>query len=207
MSSLLQLRNRDVTPPGGWSFFDVETGTKIVAGDPDSLIRLCRQHRKVNGLSIPENFDQVIEDAICRRIPITFVKPRDGNAPIPVEGKTPNQKVQALQRLWKELGCITVERFEAERRARICRYCAMNKIGQCLSCNGVYDWLKQQFNIPELAVDPYLHLCNIDRIYIKPQIHLDSKVFTAQVPSEFASRYPEHCWKRIILEAPKGKQP
>lgn len=207
MSSLLQLRERYIVPPGGFWYHDIATDMKIVGGDFESLLVACRRHRMANAIHIPADFNAQIEDTICRRIPSAFCVPARPKTTYTMDDTaTPNAKVQVLQKVWQEIGCLLCDADEAEQRALVCRYCMKNKPGACLSCNGVYDWLREKFNIPSLTEDKWLNMCGVDRVYNKAQVHLTKEVFIKLVRADRIDVYPQTCWKRKILEQHYAEQ-
>jgi hypothetical protein len=189
--------------PGGWRYTDPDTGNKTIAGCFIDLVDKAVEHRITNGLPIPLNMSELIEDQLCSQIKPSFWHERETVAAKPddLHAMTVNQKVEALNRAFKSYGSITVPATVATERSKVCRFCSCNKPTSCLSCNGVYDWLCKKFNLPALPDDDYLHSCSVDRVYNKAQVHLTVEVFASKVGQAHLSRYPESCWKRKLLEA------
>jgi hypothetical protein len=71
---MLQLRNKLVDVPVGWSFVVKETNERIHAETFDQLVHSVFQHMLINKIDIPCKFGAIIENDICTRIPKHMIK-------------------------------------------------------------------------------------------------------------------------------------
>jgi hypothetical protein len=71
----MKLKNRNLAPVGGWYYkYEIKrdklTFPAIVYGSTwSSLIQNIQKDCRSNGIEIPENLEQVVEDQICQRQP------------------------------------------------------------------------------------------------------------------------------------------
>jgi len=202
MSTLLTLLDRSLVPPGGFAYTDKDTRNRIVAGDLQGLVRLATQHRVINGFEVPDNFAAIIEDDICRRIPLALVRPSP-NAVTRYIGSTSEitGKTDALMRAAKRNGGkMLCETREAESRGMKCLACPMNARTMCPSCNGVLDWLKINWHLPSFSFDPRLYVCRLNGILNKAQIHLAGPVLVSLAGKKSLSAMPDNCWKPALVK-------
>lgn len=68
----MKLRNRRDSPPSGGFWFRASDGEMIrSSGNLDKLFREVEAYYQLNGIPIPHDLDQEIEDQICERLPAT----------------------------------------------------------------------------------------------------------------------------------------
>lgn len=65
--SLLRLKNPQAGVPGGANFFVHQTGYTEFGQTMGELRDRVIKHMNANGIPVPDNLSEVIEDQICRR--------------------------------------------------------------------------------------------------------------------------------------------
>src|SRR5690606_21162574 len=78
MKNAQRLLDPNSGPPGGFRYFDSDTGYTVKSTNLRQLFKDAEKHRIANGLPIPENFELLIETWLCRQLPPGICVYRDG---------------------------------------------------------------------------------------------------------------------------------
>src|SRR6266404_1749644 len=114
------LKRKNECPPDGFKYVHPETGHATVAFDPYNWVEKAKEHRRANGLPIPDDFEQQMEDQLCGTLPPELCEYQVGD-PQWVNVRLDWRDVFAATRALVDtaLGNF-VSQDEAERRAKIC---------------------------------------------------------------------------------------
>ena len=169
----LTVRRDHEAPPGGWRYTVPETGVTVTGNFASECMGQALAHMRANGIGVPDDFDEIFEDAACRESGhgMPFCGPP---RPKPVAQGMPFLTWHKLGRFIKAMQEIILKRqivcrAEAERRVAIC--CGTKNgdgsftdpcplsiyIGGCGSCSGVAGlakWAAGEEHRAKLDVDP-----------------------------------------------------
>ena len=170
-------------PPGGMYFYRVpETGIEFKYPTFSRLLQAVGEHYASNNIGIPPDLKAVIEDYICRHVPVGFCSnPEEGSDTTAVSLSDIRNATTAL------LPAGLATPGEAKRRLDICLACQYNDRRMCPTCVGLVDWAKHLVK-RSLPRDEWLGVCGIDATALPAKIHIK------KVPDDPA--YPDTCWVR-----------
>lgn len=210
---VLRLRDRNLTPPQGFTVRVPQTQLVVGAGRMDELVLRVRDHLLAAKLPIPMPVDVWVEDLLCRRLPSEMVRVRDGAANVfsSVLVKGPKLGEPAAVRATLLLlhtvrsaataegrALAPVPAETAEERTAICRGCPeMTSEPACYSCTvkSVLDPWTGYFG----ADNPALGCCHCDGVFLKPLVRSSGAVCNLRTPGV---SYPKNCWR---MEATDGE--
>jgi len=185
------LNHRNIDPPGGWRFKDIDTNMWIVSlRNLDDLIQQCCSHRRANELQIPDDFAEFVEASIC------YACPPEISSGFPDDRKMSERATSLYQVLrntnvfllnWRLKGNTEkVIQDEANTRAFVCVKCKYNNKTLCLSCHGHDQWING-WTGRKTKHDAALGVCACDGIILYATIHSTLKT---------SGEFPDHCWKK-----------
>ena len=201
---LMKFRRKDVVPPGGYQYQDPDTEHITVAGTFKDLIRIASTHRIANKLEVTLDFPAIVEDWICRRIPLDMTSAWESESTGSVSvltTRTITAATNLMMREWrnKDNRKVCTPR-EATRRALICSECPSNQQKTaCMSCQGLITWIKGW--LPRsTSVDGALYICVKSAIMNVAHVHMTAATLERTIRDDNISKLPEKCWKRQLLE-------
>ena len=206
-SKLLKLKNRSVVPPGGYRFSDPQDDF-FIANAPtlEVLVRQATHHRRANGYPIPENFAEVVEDWLCRQIPMDMVTgfehidPRNYR-PHVLTFTAVQKATREILGAWRADGRRMASASEIEQRSKNCADCKMNSgKAACASCHGITSWVMLWMGKINPPHADRLYVCAIDAVLNLAQVHLTAEAIGRTVKKFMLEKYSESCWKRKIVE-------
>lgn len=200
--SLLQIKQRDVTPPKGWDF-QVPGGPLIARNTFGDLVLAVLDYNVQHDLPT-DNLAAIVEDEICRRKGVKCAPPR----PMP-DGSGRSIGVADVWRFlmtmkeWVKAGEL-VPQEDAERRAECCAGCNQNaEIDQgCWGCAGILGIVQAAIGERKTRLDHALKNCRVCACYNSVAVWVPLPVL--QRASGDLS-YPEDtdgngtpCWRRKL---------
>jgi hypothetical protein len=161
VDKLTVTRDIEAAPDSGWRYTVPETGETFRAKWAKDLRAQVRQHMEANNIPIPDDFEEMVNDAACRQSGLGA--PFCGKLRPKTTGDEPVCGPGAVGRFIKTVRhAVTdrkvVDRAEAERRIAICMSCPKaGYVGGCGACAGfgrLYKWAKKilklnGFGVPE----------------------------------------------------------
>lgn len=189
---MLKLIKQDSTPPGGYQDIEPETRQPFVADNLSALVEKERSYLLLNKRPIPDNLAEIIEDRICRRMPVGVCASPDGERFVGGKSRKSNASVLNATRTAGAMGS-RCSQAEAERRAAICVGCANNiEKGGCKSCRGTTTALREMQNGRTTMQDSRIHVCDALGVYTKVLVHALHPVISNTLKAETATQ----CWVR-----------
>ena len=187
---LPKLKYRNMEPPGGWVYRDLNTGMYITSlHNLDDLISKCKAHRHANELEIPVDFAERIEASIAYSVlpELAIGLP---------EGRKASNEMMSLFKVNKNTnnylldwrlkhGMQMVSQDEADKRALQCVGCKENNRIICLTCKGIDQWVNS-WTKRSTKHDKSLGVCACDNIVLYATLH-------STLPT--TGEFPEGCWK------------
>ena len=175
-------------PPGGMYFYELPE-TKVVFQHPSmrGLLAEVGAHYRENDIKCPENLEALVQDFMCRMLPVGFCTGDD-------EGRARRRVVtlggirDATFKL--AAGNPRVEQGEAERRSIVCFRCPLNDRVACTSCTGITAWARKLAGKSLGGLDSALGICQVDGIALSAKVHL------SEIPGDEA--YPKTCWRNSL---------
>jgi hypothetical protein len=196
----MQLKQIYMTPPGGWRYYQLETGFPMKAITFETLLRQISQHRANNHLRpIAEGFETLaaeIEHWLCQQM-----SPKDQTR----KCKTGIRSRESVG--WREVlgfletnaeflaeGAEQVPQEEAERRASICSTCPLNvRVDGCGVCvRTVNEYRTRLLKATPTSKDGLIKACGVCGCDLKSIVHLPLSALRAKGDKD----YPDWCWQK-----------
>ena len=206
--SLLAVRSKVVVPPGGWSWTDPSSGTRIAKFSYRDLVKAVEEFMVANHIPLVEGWRELLDDEICRQNKIESSHCGEPLRPPELPSDRSLTITEVLNflrtvREWAAKGFKFVPPAEATRRAAICATCPKNiEVHGCSGCSGVLahvrDLLNRRANfrgleVRETSYDADLKNCEVCGCVLEVKVHLPIEVATYAKPAG-NREYPEHCW-------------
>lgn len=191
-----------VVPPGAYRFYVGETDTEITASpyDVKQLKRLVRDHLKANGIERDEpEFTEWFEHELCAQLMLSSEYCEGADDAY----KPKTIRIGDVVRFAKAVAKWTAKKFkcvpkeEAERRAKICASCPMNRPVRCLGCANIMPELMRVIGGRTTSMDKRLKSCMACSCALRAMVHLPGKILRDTSPE--GAVYYEKCWKLEIL--------
>lgn len=210
---MLRLKPSNVTPPDGFSYRVPQDGTFIRANTREVWLARIRQHYTDNGYEIPANLEEIVEDALCRRLsgewcvggtPHSFITTR-----FTIDDFLRGTKVVGSFAL---SDATVVAPEEAERRALICSRCPLNvPVPGCTSCLKMADVVATAKGARGTKYDHLLQACGICHCSNEAQVWYPAESLRASVTPEMIPKYAEidqvnECWKYQAVIAAQSEE-
>lgn len=191
---MLRFRFRQSVPPGGKWFYQIP-GTIVYFEDYGSyyaLERKVKQYYGVNGLGVPDNLRDLIEDYICSVVTPSFCEGEHPGMPRRTPPLTFFEAVERTEKFYRGQGRSVVLLKEARDRAACCQRCSENNLGLCSSCNGLRALASGFVGGRKLPQDSMLGVCQVYRLPLNGLVHTQLKV------DDLNDKAPADCWTRSI---------
>lgn len=189
-----------VHPPDGWRYLQKETQTWIRADMHEELVDAVVAHRQYKGLT-PTDRDSVSRDIqrqICLGAKPGMCRPEKGEeyVPFPDMARTLSlKKIAAFSETlveWLKAGGKMVDKFEAIRRANICRGCPFNRpVPNCV-CTPFYKLIADA--IPSDRKEMGLYVCGLCGCALQAKILAPLEVVREGNPADL--KLPSWCWQK-----------
>jgi len=189
-----RLLKPDIVPPDGFKYRHPETGHWSVAETHDDWITRAYEHLKGNGLTVPPNLRQVMEEQLCAILPEGHCEEFDPNR---VEPLTRIHRGDVLDGMkvfatWAFKGSPFVAQDEADRRASICANCYLNvQVQGCSSCHQIADELTKKATT---KLDDRLIACAVCKCLLRAKVHFPLAVLETTDSEWKQNTYPDFCW-------------
>jgi hypothetical protein len=204
---MARLKFRRETPVRGWFFIEPKTRLRIVGESLDNLAKLVTEHRTYKGLpraTVAEaSID--IERQICTRLGSRECISEgiaDEWKPVKDSPILTVQNAISFSRSmieWIASGKELVPMEEAQRRADICKGCALNNPVIGCKCSAFYKLVDK--SVPFERRDPGLGVCGICSCSLICKTNLPLSVIkTSNAGREL--EYPPHCWQNEVASTP-----
>jgi len=209
---LLKLKSKfSVPPPGRFIFIDPEDHFENTGNTFAVLVQKSVSHRKANGIVVPDNFPEIIEDWICRQIPASFIKDAPKNYDtvkrIILTPTVVQKATKAVLYGWRDGGRRFVDKDELDRRIGVCSKCPMNvDSSSCKSCNGMFAWIEEWFGKSDEDAKKTLRICRVSGILNLSHVYVPVKGLEIATAQHMIAKHPEHCWKRQLLDQTPEKK-
>lgn len=202
-----KLTNPGTTPPGGFVFKDPQTQFVSRAQRLDRLIHLASEHRKANGLPVPNDFGFDVEDQICRRIPPRMCRERSFSGVMKSIINRAKFTVQVVRNgsmayfgLAKDSKASLVGESETPlvmRRAHTCAQCPWNIASEaCLKCGGLDGDVQKAVGKRryEQAKAMGLKVCAGCSCMLTAKVWFKHDVIRKLTPDSVMATLPDACW-------------
>ena len=192
--ALPKLKYRNMEPPGGWIFRDMDSGMWVVSHrNLDDLVSQCKAHRHANELPIPEDFAERIEASIAFSVSPELATGIPDNRKLSDQMLSlfqVNKKTNQYLNDWRLKGGMKkVPQEEAQARADTCVKCKYNSKIICLTCKGLDEWING-WTGRKTKSDKVIGVCACDGIILYATVHATQKT---------VGEFPEWCWKNKII--------
>jgi len=188
---MLKLKNRSITPHGGYRDLNPQANFPFVADHFDQLVEKERAYLKVNGHTIPDDLASQIENRLCRLMPPGICESDDGRSYNGGRSNLPHERIINNSMAVKSQSVCTTE--VAQRRAETCAACPHNVIKRgCGSCRGVDKAIRDMTQGRSSRLDSRLNVCDLLGVYCRVLVH---SLYPGVRKSDI-SRLPQNCWVR-----------
>ena len=205
-NNLQQFISHSVIPPGKYRFTVPENGYKIEGlMNRGEWLKAIRDHYISNNIPLPENYEAIADDQLCRQMPPGVCRYGDGT---PARGMSPVLAAEAiihgLESLKKAVEAkasgepIYVAQEEANRRADICARCWNNMTTSfCAGCHAMYVISGLVSNIRgkrTTPVDDRLLTCGSCGCRTQAIVHFQKDILLSGEKPEITNDRPDWCW-------------
>jgi hypothetical protein len=180
---MLEFRVKNVVPPGGQYFYEVEG---MVLQDPTKtgLRTRINQAYAAMGKIVPADIGARVQDFMCRRLPEGFCTGSDDGLP--------RAKVLTIHDIRKNTDKMVratepAPPSKTKFQARACNQCPKNNRSMCPTCSGINAWASRRVGRPNTPAEfSWLGVCEVDGTA------LAAKVNRQGLPAN--EEYPAECW-------------
>ena len=184
---MLKFRVRNVVPPGGYFYEVPEKFVTLRDSTLSGLVQSLGRYYALNGIPVPENMAELVEDFICRQAPEGFCYG---------ESLLPRAKVMTYFELKFKTGQLVVGLPEpfvggglANTRAETCLRGPKNNRGLCPTCSGMRGWGTQLVGRRVTPVDERLGVCEAATVLTAVLVHIQHDRAASVLQDG-----PEGCW-------------
>jgi len=190
-----RLRNKLLTPPGGWRFEDPDTGFKFSGyASFRDLLTHVRNYRVQNRLTIPSTISSLVECWLCEQPKMARYCKEEGEV---VATRTVEQYVSGAIAATKVIsrgskGGLSSQE-EAERRASICVNCPHNKPNKEHSrlrrySDNFVQWAIGSFR--KTSLDDKLFSCDVCSCPLRAKVHVSMSIVKESLTEEEVAKLP-----------------
>jgi hypothetical protein len=204
------LLDRSTPPPGGWYYVQPQSGRIFKHYARDAFFAEIREHRLRNGYPIEPDWQEAIEDELCRSHP-EWGKSVCGR--IARYGERRPISLAAMQSFLNVMAKwiagimrgreVFVSQDEADSRAAICVTCEfnMNIAGSCGACADRIAKALAIIGSRRTKYDDQLGACGICSCALRVAVHVPLEAQHAGLSEELKEdfRKVDYCWKRVGL--------
>lgn len=189
------------SPPDDWRYLEPVTELWIKGDFFGELIdRVCehRQHRQISPWD-RANVELIVQRQICATAPRGVCKPEPGEVYQPFDDKARSLSREMVLSAsnaaltWMKGGGELVPKAEAERRAKICRGCPLNRPSPSWVCSVLCKTLDEL--VPAPRREPGLSICGICACSLAAKVLMPEAVVKVSNAGRNL-RYPDYCWQR-----------
>lgn len=196
----MKLKNLLLAPPGGWKYFQTETGFWMSAITFETLLRRVSAHRNNNNLpQVNPPFETLaaeIENAICQRLTL---KEQGRKCQTGIRYKD-NVHFSEVVDFFKSnvaffaSGKEQVDVTEAERRASICSTCPLNvAVVGCAVCQkAIKEYRDRVAGLRPTSKDAQIKACGVCGCDLKTIVHFPHETLREKSDHNF----PDWCWQK-----------
>lgn len=198
---MLTLHNSQEVPPGGFRYFQKETGHWISSPSLDELISAVKKHRTANNLPVGTEFKAEVENQLCENCPPETCAQNETTKTTtqagPISFKAALETASLLTNWFIRYGRKHVDVGLAEKRASICVQCPRNQpIQGCTTCNlgAVREAVVKIVGGRKTKHDSLLNACAICGCSLRAKIHLPIELLKEYLTPEKLAQFPQWCW-------------
>lgn len=205
--TLQKITNNLEVPPGRFPFTCPETGWSTTELSLPELFSKIQRHYSRNGLTLPENWRELVENRICEQLPPGWCAYTDGTpgsgTSCGVSGESVIHAAQSLGKLVWEVfkgNDIFVSQVEAEERAEICAKCHRKSdssaCGGCGAMKAVIDGIAKIRGQRRTKHDHLLKYCCVCGCNNSCTVHIKKDILLHGESEATTSQRPQWCWWR-----------
>lgn len=204
---ILQTLSRgDCLPPGGYSFTCPETGYRFNGYKSyDEFIRQIKEHYTANSIPLPDNWEELVIDQMCRKLPEGWCQYTDGT---PAQGMSQSLTFERIMQGITSLSNMALEaakgedpfvdKEEAEKRAAICARCYYNVTsGFCMGCGSarlILDMAAKVKGGRTTSMDSALQNCGVCGCRNDAIVHVKRNILLSGESEDTTNKRPAWCW-------------
>jgi hypothetical protein len=199
-------------PPDGFTYTHPETGHKTEATDPYTWVEKAKEHRRANGLPIPDDLFEQMQAQLCSRLPPDLCTYQTGD-PQWVNTRLSWGDIMDVAKIyleWSKQGKPFVSQEEAERRAIICRGCHLNiRVQGCGGvCQTIAKMVTETKGEHKTSSDSQLLNCGVCHCVNSSQVWFPLTMLEINDSESRQSQYPiSFCWKNRQSPTYKTESP
>lgn len=205
---MLRLKASNVTPPDKFTYRFPQDGFLVVHPDRGGWFEAINKHYKDNGYEQPENWRELAEHALCRRLSGEWCEGGSQHSFI----NTRFTFDDVFRGAKTVLTGTIVDQDTAEQRALICSRCVANvSVPGCSGCSGLANLVASLKGAKNTKQDHLLKACGVCHCSNEAQVWYAAEDLAKGVTAEMMETYREieesdGCWKyREIVDIQSGK--
>ena len=194
LTTMQLLKRLDVSPPDQFRYVDPDTGWLNRQMAYDTWVLKQKEHRRANGLPVPDDLEALMQDQVCRTIGPEWCEYANDGSFVNLRF-TLGDVVTYTKALIAALTGNYVSEEEANRRARICAGCYLNvTVGGCGACHQLNNLVASDRSTP---YDESLRNCAVCKCFNKFQVHVPLTILSSHSSGERQAQYPNFCWLKV----------
>lgn len=200
----IRVRTWSIVPYGGmWRFTHPETGARISGRTKHDIMRFARHYQSQHNLPIGLDFDEQVEQWICREMPDECVDSSAVKRARVWLGMADIVRGSRNFLPYVAAGSPKVSAEEADRRSRICLACPEHTTF-ALPCGGLCgELLAMAAHLPATAVNLDQHACGVCHCSLRAAVWMPLEHQCAGLNSEHHERFKavkesHNCWKQCV---------
>lgn len=202
---MLKMRKWDVTPPDKYQFWFVQDGFIAKAMDKDSWFLAIDKHYKDNDYQQPENWREIAEDQLCRRLSGEWCSGGDDHTFVNTRFTLDDfRRGTAVLSKFVLSADQVVSPELAESRALTCSRCVFNiPVPGCSACSGMANAVMAIKGARSTQYDPLLKACSVCKCANAAQIWVPAEYLAKGVTEDMLKTYRQipECWKGKEIDA------
>jgi len=201
---MLKLKEPQIVPPLGFRYHDEDLKYTFRGSCIQDLAKRCIVMRQANGLLTPPDFEAVIEDWLCRRLPEKMVYSDNPDEPVITHPAITYFLVQGMTKhvieAYRKAGRRFTTSEEMSRRAAICMNCPQNrKHATCMNCDGLKDWVNSNLGGRMKEAEGLL-VCDILAVFNSSHTRLPDDVIKEITTIKQLAMLPDECWRKQLVQ-------
>jgi hypothetical protein len=193
-----------VSPPDRYRY-TCPDGFIVVADEKYLWLRKIKQHYEDNNIPLPDGWEALAEDQLCRVLPSGYCVYSDGSKPAVFLDRMTTDDWKRGMTVLEQVATAPdplVDQATAESRARICAACPANIVLKgCSACAGIADWIVRIRGSVKTEPDKKLAQCGVCHCSNRAQVWVKAELLAKGVNAEQRALFETlpWCWKTQAL--------
>lgn len=202
----------NVVPPDRYRY-SVHDGTVIVASSRHEWYDAIKNHYRINGYDLPENYKDIAQDQLCRISPPGYCLAETGVSYTGVNVRIGLDDYMNGTTIFVNIvksDAPLVDQATANQRAATCAACPANiPVPGCAPCRGLLNLVMSIKGKKTTPADPYLRACACCKCDNQAQVWVQTEILAKAVTDDQLQemeKLGDHCWKSKSVRALQNRE-